>query len=339
MNHHRDGALRHRIHPGKFNYWPNRGSEVPPASDPKDGGYRDYPEKIAAMKARLATTKFKEHFGHAQMFWNSMSPIEKKHICKALSFELDHCDDPVVYGNMVERLCDIDLGLAQAVAQLTGAPTPTKAGRPNKGHTSKGLSQFDFTPKAQGIKPTIISRNVAILIADGFNYAEYEAVKTALTAAGAFVSTIGPRRQPIKSVSGKEIRPDHHWEATRSTAFDALYIPGSAHIDAISKCGRAVYWIREAFGHLKAIGATGEAVALVRGAIGVDGMEFSRAGEVVDCYGVVTAGGLGERPGSLKEGLQMVKEAKGFMDAFAFNISEHRNFQRELDGVNDLVAY
>jgi len=181
-----------------------------------------------------------------------MSPIEKAHIINALGFELDHCDEPIVYNRMVERLCDIDLGLAQAVAEKAGAPTPTKAGRPNHGLKAKGLSQFDFTPEALGLAPTIASRMVAIIIADGFNLSEYEAVKAGLSAAGAMCYTIGPGRQPVKSSGGgKGVAPEHHFEGMRSTMFDTIYIPGGDHVDTLLKQGRVVHWIREAFGHCK----------------------------------------------------------------------------------------
>lgn len=335
MNNHRDGQLRHRITPGKLNYWPNRAEATPPAAAANEGGYHDFPEKVAAPKTRIHSKKFGEHFTHAQLFYNSMTPIEKLHITKALSFELDHCDDPVVYERLVQRLTDISLDLAQAVAEKVGAPTPTKAGRANHGKQEKSLSQLSFTPQAQGLSPTIVSRKVALLVADGFNYAEYETVKVALTAAGAFVLTIGPKRQPVKSSSGKEVKPDHHWEGMRSTLFDALYVPGGAHATALGNSGRAKQWICEAFGHLKAIGATGEAVEVVRAAVGVKGMAFSSSAEVKDAYGVVTAAAVGKKP----EVIQAVQGAKGFLDAFAYNIAQHRNFQRELDGVNDLVAY
>jgi catalase len=337
MNHHRDGALQHRINPSKINYWPNRHSVAPPA---KEGAYVDYPEKIVAMKQRLHSKKFKEHFSQAQLFWNSMAPHEKAHIINALSFELDHCDEAIVYNRMVERLCDIDLSLAQAVAEKVGAPTPKSAGRPNHGRTAKGLSQLDFTPEALGFTPTIATRQVGILIADGFNYSEYETVKAALTAAGAMVFTIGPRRQPvIPSSGGKGVSPEHHFEAFRSTAFDTLYIPGGEHVATLRKMGRVVHWVREAFGHLKAIGATGEGVDLVRDACGVQGMVFSTTADVVDCYGVVTAAGVGNGPSSIKEGLKMVKGAKNFLDAYAYNIAQHKNYQREMDGLATMVAF
>jgi catalase len=97
--------------------------------------------------------------------------------------------------------------------------------------------------------------------------------------------------------------------------------------------------VREAFGHLKAISATGSAVAFVQKAVGVEGIVFSGSGEVVDCSGVVTTRGLRDKPQSIRKGLEKVKGEMKFVNTFAFNISKHRNFQRELDRINDLVAY
>lgn len=43
--------------------------------------------------------------------------------------------------------------------------------------------------------------------------------------------------------------------------FDSIFVPGGAQsLETLSKNGRVVHWVREAFGHLKAIGATDEAV-------------------------------------------------------------------------------
>jgi catalase len=181
---------------------------------------------------------------------------------------------------------------------------------------------------------------VAIIVADGFNFAEYEAVKGALSAAGAFVFTIGPKRQPVKSSGGKSVSPDHHFEGMRSTMFDSLYVPGGEHVSTLLKQGRVIHWVREAFGHCKAIGATGEAVKLVQTACAVEGMTFATGSDsdVVDSYGVVTAGGAGNVR-SVGDALKMVKGAKNFLDAYAFNISQHRNFTRELDGLTSMVAY
>lgn len=337
MNSNRDGAMQHMITPGRYNYWPNRASVNPPA-EPNEA-YITYPEKIVALKQRLHSKKFAEHFSQAQVFWNSMTPIEQSHIINALCFELSKCDDPIVYERMVSRLTEIALPLAQAVAEKVGVATPTEAGRENPGLKMKGLSQTEFTSEAQGLPPTIASRMIAILIGDGFNLAEYEGVKAALSSAGALTFTIAAKRQPIMPAGGgKGVAPDQHFEAARSTMFDALYIPGGSHVEILGKNGRCVHWIREAFGHCKAIGATGEAVALVRLACGIEGMTFAEGTDVVDSYGVVTAAGAG-KPGSFKEGLKMLKGAKTFIETYAYGISQHRNWDRELDGLTAMVAY
>lgn len=338
MNHNRDGQMRHRITKGTVNYWPNRFDSIAPTPTAQ-GGYIDYASKVSGIKARLFSDKFKDHFSQAQLFYNSLAPHEKAHATSALSFELDHCDDPIVYSRLVERLCDIDLPLAQAVAQKVGAPTPQKQTTPNPGKTSAALSQtfFDAT------EPTIASRRVAIIIADGYDAISFAAIRAVLVAAGAFPFVIGSGRQTIKSADGGDsVQPDHHFEGARSTLFDALFIPGGANIAALRKQARVVHWVREAFGHLKTIGAVGEAVDLVRDACDVPDLNIATSSgsrDVVDSYGVVTSGTIGDTPKSFKDGVKIVRGAKDFAGAFLYNISQHRCWRREMDGLSSAVVY
>ena len=121
------------------------------------------------------------------------STPEKMHLVSALGFELDHCDDPVVYNRMTERPCDIDLELAQAVAKKVGAPTPTKQGKPNTGQKSAGLSITAYNAPV----PTIANRRVAILVGDDYDPIAFNGVYAALKAAKAFPFVIDPKRQPL----------------------------------------------------------------------------------------------------------------------------------------------
>ncbi|KAJ4292441.1 catalase 1 [Kalmusia sp. IMI 367209] len=338
MNHNRDGAMRHTVTKGTVNYWPNRFHSVPPATK-EEGGYVDYAEKLAGIKTRVRSSKFQEHKNQAELFYNSLSEPEKTHLTNALAFELDHCDDPVVYERMTARLAEIDLTLAQSVAEMVGGEMPMEQTRPKHNKKAKGLSQLDFVPE----KPTIATRMVAIMIADGYDPIAYNGIKAALTAAGALPFTISPRRNKIFAAgedkkTGKGVVADHHLEGMRSTMFDSVFVPGGADsIATLRKNGRAIHWVREAFGHLKAIGATGEAVQFVRDAVEVPGMAFSTSGDVVDSYGVVTASQVA--PQSFKEAVQMAKGAKDFVDAYTWAISQHKNFERESEGLSSLVAY
>ncbi|KXX78173.1 Catalase-1 [Madurella mycetomatis] len=333
MNFNRDGAMRHTITRGTVNYWPNRFESCPPATR-EEGGYVEYAQKLVGMKARMRSEKFKDHFSQAQLFWNSMSAVEKNHIINAFMFELDHCEDPVVYSRMVQRLGDIDLGLAQTVGEMVGGDVP-KEGRPNHGRKAPALSQTEFP----GASPTIAGRRVAILVADGYDPVAYGAAYAAITAGLAIPLVIGSKRSTVTAAGGvSSVQPHHHLEGFRSTMVDAVFIPGGEEsVKTLAKNGRALHWIREAFGHLKAIGATGEAVDLVNKTVALPAVTVSDSGDVRDSYGVVTLRDV--KPESLNEAVTIAKGAKGFLESFFWEISQHRNWDREMAGLHSQVAF
>lgn len=120
--------------------------------------------------------------------------------------------------------------------------------------------------------------------------------------------------------------------------FDSIFVPGGADsVATLRKTGRALHWVREAFAHLKAIGAVDEAVDLVRDATELKGMEFSTSDAVTDSYGIVTAAKA--KPETLTEAVKMVKGAADFMGSYFYAISMHKNFERELQGFPLMVAY
>ncbi|KAL2002578.1 hypothetical protein VTN02DRAFT_6475 [Thermoascus thermophilus] len=342
FNHNRDGQSRHRITQGTVNYWPNRFEACPPCK-PEEGGFVSFPETFHGLKQRTLGAKFREHHNQAQMFYNSLSEHEKLHLAKALSFELDHCDDPTVYNRLAgERLAEIDLGLAQRVAEMVGAPIPKMALKENKGQRTIRLSFTEFHPPI----PTIESRRIAIIISDGYDPVAFMGMKTAIKAARALPFIIGTKRQPIFAdgedpSTSKGVIPDHHFDGQRSTLFDATFIPGGSHVNILSQNGQIRYWITESFGHLKAIGATGEGADLIKKTLnGVPGLQFARPDEpgVVESYGVVSSGGK-QKPETFSEGFQILKDAKDFVSQFFYQISQHRNYKRELDGLHMSVAY
>ncbi|TDZ34365.1 Catalase-1 [Colletotrichum spinosum] len=340
MNFNRDGAMRHTISKGNINYWPNRHEANPPANhSQRAGAYVDFAQKVEGMKQRTKSAKFKEHFSQAQLFYNSLSEVEKTHATNAFAFELDHCEDPIVYERMSQRLADIDLDLAQAVAEMVGGTVPQKAGRPNHGKTAKGLSQLEFQPES----PTIKSRRVAIIIADGYDSKAFNTVKAAVAASMAVPMIIGTRRSEIypagvEKTPGNGVKPHHHLEGFRSTMVDAIFVPGGADsYRALVKNGRAMHWIREAFGHLKAIAATEEGVDFVRAAITLPEVSVSNDNNLEESYGVITMKSV--QPQSLTETVNIVKNGTSFLEKFFYTISQHRVWARELDGLSTQVAY
>ncbi|KAF8520224.1 catalase [Hysterangium stoloniferum] len=335
MNFNRDGKMRHTIRKGLVNYYPNRLEQVLPV--PKaQGGYASHPDRVDGKKERIRSPKFQEHYKQAQLFYNSLSPYEKEHVIQAFSFELSHCDDPVVYKRMSERLENIDSELARRVAVAVGGTIPEK-GKRNHGETSKGLSQTECISK----EPTIKGRRIAILIADGVNVTEVEGICSALEGGKATSWLIGPRRGIVygagQTAGGSSgLHTDHHFEGMRSTMFDAVIIPsGATHATALAKMGRVVHWIREAFGHLKPIGAIGEAVTLLEKAVQLPNIKVAPEGSnaVIDNYGVVTTRLSGS------DAIRLIDRDETFLGKFELALSKHRNYQRELDGLVEQVAY
>ncbi|KAI0050664.1 catalase [Auriscalpium vulgare] len=341
LNHQRDGHMRHRITAGTVNYWPNRKEVFPPVPE-SQGGYDTFPSKVSGMKQRVRGSKFKEHFNQAQLFFNSLAPHEKQHLINAISFELDHCDDPVVYESYTKVLNQIDFNLAKTVATNVGGVIPDTPARPNHGKKSAPLSQLYYAPK----EPTIVSRRIAILVADGFSLPEVEAVRAALASAKAVCFVIGPRRgevypQGAERVGGKGIQADHHYEGQRSTMFDGLYIPSGEHAATLAKNGRAVHYVREAFGHCKAIGAVGEAVTFLRDVVQLPGVKIQDdllSDDVMTSYGVVTTGSYGLKSAAT-DALKIGPGSKGFAANFAYAVSLHRCYERELEGLTSQVAF
>lgn len=242
---------------------------------------------------------------------------------------------------------------------MVGGGVPHE-GRPNHGRKAPGLSQTDLMPP----KPTIKTRRVAVLIADGFELSVLSAVCTALKAEGATTWLIAPRRGPVfptgadRTAGTGGVMADHHLEGQRSTAFDAIFVcPGAASILTLREVrqiffphlfppsliatqnGRAVHWVREAFGHLKPIGALDDAVTFLKEAAALPGVTLAidpQSSRVVTSYGVVTAW---KSPVRVLQSLEIEPSESSFSSAFAHEISKHRCWQREMDGLSNKLAY
>jgi len=217
----------------------------------------------------------------------------------------------------------------ETIAVNVGVPAPQQAARPNHGKKDRYQSQTYFDPKT----PTITSRRIAILVADGFDLAQVTAVRSALSAQGALPYIIGHRRGHIKSSSqGQDpqesgLGADFSWESGRSVLFDAVYVPGGAQSAlTMRESGRAIHWVREAFQHCKAIAASGEGVDFIQNACQLPGIQLalkpSDTSPVVD-KGVVTVGKF-EASNELKAKFG----GNDFVSLFATEISKHRCWAR-----------
>ncbi|RRV09203.1 catalase HPII [Pseudomonas sp. v388] len=262
----RDAQHRTTIDKGRASYEPNSidgGWPKETPAGPVDGGFETYPERIEAHKVRERSESFSDHFSQATLFFQSMSHHEKEHIIAAYSFELGKVDREFIRARQVnEILANIDLELASRVAANLGLPAPTAGTVPARDTSIKespALSQVNL------LSGDIVSRKVAILVANGVDGTAVETMKAALAAKGAHAKVLGPTSAPVTTADGKTLPVDASAEGLPSIAFDAVFVPGGADsIKALSTDGVALHYILEAYKHLKAISLSGEAKSLLQ---------------------------------------------------------------------------
>lgn len=261
----RDGMHRMTVDRGRAAYEPNSidgGWPKETPAGPEDGGFETYQERVEAHKVRERSESFSDHFSQATLFYRSMSHHEKEHIIAAYSFELGKVEREFIRARQVnEILANIDLDLASRVAANLGLPAPTSGTVPARETSVKespALSQVNL------LSGDIVSRKVAILVANGVDGTAVETMKAALAAKGAHAKVLGPSSAPVTTVDGKSLPVDASAEGLPSVAFDAVFVPGGAEsIKALSTDGVALHFVLEAYKHLKAISLSGEAKSLL----------------------------------------------------------------------------
>jgi catalase len=280
----RDGFHQHAVHEGQAPYTPNSvdaGSPFP--SDWAEGGYVNVPRKVAGEVGRVAPASFDDHFSQAAMFYASLTPVEQQHVADAYTFELGKCYEQAIKERALTVLAKIDGKLCATVAAGLGLPAP-KAQVPEHGES----------PALRQIKPTpfpIAGRIVGVVAGPGADLAGIADLRAALEAEGALLKVIAPHGGQL--AKGKQVEVVERTFATgRSIEFDAIVVADGAPKDGDF---RAVVMLQEAFRHLKAVGAWGDGVAVLRTA-GIDpdapGVLTGRKSDKALAAGLIGALGL-----------------------------------------------
>jgi len=99
---------------------------------------------------------------------------------------------------------------------------------------------------------TVKGRTVAALVTDGSDGASIKRLQQALVKEGAKLKLVAPH---VGKLKGNGLTPDMSLEGAPSVLFDAVVLlPSEAGTTALLGMAAAVDWLRDAFGHLKAIG-------------------------------------------------------------------------------------
>jgi len=249
-NNQRDGHMQMNQPVGRVAYEPN--SLMPEGPRESSAGFRSASIQESGAKARIRSESFNDHYSQARQFFISQTEHEQAHMTSALVFELSKVEHVHIRLAMIGHLQHIDSGLAQRVAKGLGVsdlPEPPLCAAP--------VQNLDPSPALQTIgkmKLTLEGRAVGILVSEGSDWDAIDAIVQAVSKEGASHKIIAPHVGEVVLADQSRLKVHGQLAGTPSVMFDAVAVVLSA--DAASElCNEsaAVDFLRDAFGHLKAI--------------------------------------------------------------------------------------
>jgi len=265
----RDGRMQMQVPKGRVNYEPSSLDPGPDAPDPPRQVRQGFASFAAPgemePKARVRSPSFADHYSQARLFYRSQTAVEQAHLAFALVFELSKLEASPVCLRMVARLRNIDEDLAQRVAAGLGMdplPDPAEAARPPlELPVSNALS---IHKKALS---TLRGRSVGILVAEGSDRRIVDDLEKKLEAEGAHAKKVATRRAGFSWADGTPAQADGQLAGTPSVVFDAIaLVLSSDEAESLASEAAAVDFVRDAYGHLKAIGVSEGAMPLLEAA-------------------------------------------------------------------------
>lgn len=250
-NHNRDGHMQMSQPVGRVAYEPNSLSEDSPRETPNKGFKSAIVEEIG-KKDRIRSESFADHYSQARQFYRSQTKYEQAHIVSALIFELSKVDHIHIREAIVGHLRHIEEDLATrvvaglALGKMPVAPTPAMP--------VQNLEPSAALQIIGKMLDTLKGRAVGILVADGSDSVLIRQVKSAVVSAGATVKMIAPKVGGVKLSDGSTMPADGQLAGMPSVFFDAVaVILSEKGAQAMAKESAAIDFVRDAFGHLKAI--------------------------------------------------------------------------------------
>ena len=313
-NNQRDGHMQMEIPKGQTAYFPNTLSGgCPHLSKMSEGAFTSYEERIDARKIRTRSESFSDHFSQPALFFRSLADWEQQHVTDAYIFELGKCMHKYIQERMLYMVAQIDSNLAKKVADGLGLKVPESVEQPLNQSIGADADVAKFQPPKKKIYldkspalsqantkfDTIATRQVAVLMADGFSMTDFKNMTDSLKKEGAVIKVVAPHGGTIKSNEVAEQKVDASIVTTESVLFDAIYIPGGIEsIKALKQNAKFTKFVNEALKHCKAIAGDNE---------GVDFLESTYVSEFKD-----------------DKAICLNKEPSKFIKA----IAQHRNWNR-----------
>jgi catalase len=269
QNFQRDGQMQMQVPRGRANYEPNSLDQHDEDAGPRETPVHGFATVAAATgpdessaKLRVRAESFADHYSQARLFYRSQTQNEQAHIASAFVFELSKVATlSKVPARMVANLRNVDEDLAKRVADGLGTPLPKKAVAARE---PIDMATSDALSVQKQMLPTLEGRCVGILIADGSDAALLDQLIDAVLAAKARPFLIAPKIGGATLSDGKLRKADGQLAGSPSQLFDAVALVLEAEgCRSLLREAAAIQFVMDAFGHLKAIGATAAAQPLL----------------------------------------------------------------------------
>jgi catalase len=268
-NNHRDGFHRQAIARGRVAYEPNSLAGGCPFQAGA-AGFASFPKAIESDnspvdKVRGRPQKFAEHYAQARLFFESQTEVEKRHIRGAFRFELSKLTVPAIRVRVISSLLNVSKELATGLAKDLGLELPVPMPRAAKSvPKAEVTTSAALSLKALPGDGSIATRKVALVLADGVEAQPITAVIKALDSAGAVTRLLASRLGSVQSQEGEPFEIDATLENSPAVLFDALVLAGgSKAVEALSRDGRTLEFLKDQYRHCKTILALGDAAKLL----------------------------------------------------------------------------
>ena len=252
-NNQRDGMHRQNIPRGRVAYEPNSLAGGCPFQAGMQG-FTSFPETITEDKVRGKAEKFADHYSQATLFWLSQTPAEKQHIINAFRFELTRVQTPAIRERVVSLLVNVDLVLAQEVADGLGIALPKAAPLASERifpvlDPSPALSERHY-PGDGSIK----TKRVAILASHGVDEVSVKTLYDLLLSEGAVPRIISTKLGKLNTSQGGKMDVEATFETMPNVLFDGMVIAdGEDSIVNLALDAHTLEFLRDQYRHCKPI--------------------------------------------------------------------------------------
>ena len=271
--------MQMEIPKGQTAYFPNSLSGgCPHLSKMAEGAFTSYEERIDAKKIRTRSESFSDHYSQPALFYRSLADWEQQHVADAYTFELGKCNHKHIQERMLWIIAQIDEKLSKKVAEGLGMKVPKKIEEPINQAIGADADVSKFQPPKKKIYldkdaalsqantkfDTIATRQIAVLVSDGFSMKDFKKMTDALKKEDAMIKIIAPYGGTIKCDDNMDHKVDAAIATTESVLYDAVYIPGGKKsVNGLKEKKKFIKFINEAFKHCKAIAVDNEGEMLL----------------------------------------------------------------------------